>query len=348
MGNSIEKRYIVITLWLSIAISILVHFSRIFDESISHSSSQNSLVQFTFNILSEIFITFIICFLLFLINFYILKPRQTNRLNKPVTIVIAVIVSFTIVLFLSHFLFLFKSTIFPRVEAEKHESLFFFKDFFIALVVIVCIYVIKVIYQNQRNRLEIQNLKIENLQRQFDALKNQVSPHFLFNSLNSLTTLIRETPLVAQEYLNHLSSVLRYTLQANENKLVSLNDELQFVESYFFLIKLRFNQNITLSLNINKNLAEFKIPPLALQILIENAVKHNEISKRHPLELSVSTTDLNTLIVINNINKKYAPESGTGLGLVNLSNQYRILVGKEIIIKNDTINFVVEIPLLKP
>jgi LytS/YehU family sensor histidine kinase len=234
------------------------------------------------------------------------------------------------------------------VETGKHEGAFMFKDFFVALVVIISVYVIKVIYQNQQNKLEIQTLKIENLQSQFDALKNQVSPHFLFNSLNSLKTLIRETPEVAQEYLNHLSSVLRYTLQANQNKLVSLNDELQYIESYFFLIKLRFSKNIALAIDINDKLREeYRIPPLAMQILIENAIKHNEISKRNPLEIAVYTTD-DTLVVKNNINKKYSPEPGTGLGLVNLSNQYRILSMKEIDIKNDENYFIVKIPLMKP
>lgn len=347
MDNKITKKYIVLAIWLSLSISILVHFSRLFDEAISHSSSQSSIVYFICNILSELLITFVICFLLFLINFYILKPLQANKTHKPATILIALLVSFTIVLILSHYLFQLKSLIFPRVEAGRHEGAFVFKDFFVALVVIISVYVIKVIYQNQQNKLEIQALKIENLQRQFDALKNQVSPHFLFNSLNSLKTLIRETPEVAQEYLNNLSSVLRYTLQANENKLVSLNDELQFIESYFFLIKLRFNKNITLVQNISDRLMGYKLPPLALQILIENAIKHNEISKRNSLEIIVFTTD-DTLAVKNNINKKYAPESGPGVGLVNLSNQYRILVGKEIVIKNDENNFVVEIPLLKP
>ena len=347
MDHKITRKYIALTILLSLSISILVHFSRVFDETISHSSSQSSTIYFLGNILSEVLITFVICFLLFLINFYILKPFQTNRIHKPATIAIALLVSFTIVLILSHYLFQLKGLIFPRVETGRPEGAFMFKDFFVALVVIIGVYVIKVIYQNQQNRLEIQALKIENLQSQFDALKNQVSPHFLFNSLNSLKTLIRETPEVAQEYLNHLSSVLRYTLQANENKLVSLYDELQFVESYFFLIKLRFNKNISLVQKINDKLMNYKVPPLALQILIENAIKHNEISKRNSLEISVSTTDT-TLVVKNNINMKYSPEPGAGVGLVNLSNQYRILAGKEISIKKDESNFIVEIPLLKP
>ena len=201
-------------------------------------------------------------------------------------------------------------------------------------------------FKIRKNRLEIQDLKIENLQRQFDALKNQVSPHFLFNSLSSLRTLINESPEVAQEYLDHLSTVLRYTLQANENRLVSLSDELQFVESYFFLIKLRFTKNISLVQSISHELLGYKVPPLALQILLENAVRHNEISKRNPLEISISTTPTKTLVVSNTINKKFAPEPGAGVGLANLSNQYRILGDRDISIRKEDQKFIVEIPLL--
>jgi two-component system, LytTR family, sensor kinase len=95
-------------------------------------------------------------------------------------------------------------------------------------------------------------------------------------------------------------------------------------------------------------LLEYKIPPLALQILLENSIKHNEISKRNPLEISIRSTDNNSMVVTNNINKKYAPEPGTGLGLANLTNQYLILCGKEIVIRNNEQTFSVEIPLIKP
>ncbi len=345
MINPILRKYVVLTFWLSCTISILVHFSRVFDESISHSTAQSSTIYFMSNILSELLITFLICFILFHVNFYFLKPLQPNKALKWSDFLIGLLVSFVIVLVLSHYLFYFKSLIFPRVEAVKKEGAFVFKDFFVAVVVIISVYVIRIVFQNQQNKLEIQELKIQNLQSQFDALKNQVSPHFLFNSLNSLNTLIRESPGVAQEYLNHLSSVLRYTLQANQFKLVSLDDELQFVESYFFLIKLRFSENITLHQDINSKMINYKLPPLALQVLIENAIKHNEISKRNSLDISVLTTG-DSIVVKNNINKKLSPESGTGLGLVNLSNQYRILAGKEIVIKMDEHSFEVEIPLL--
>jgi sensor histidine kinase YesM len=346
MSNQITRKYIVLSLWLSLAISILVHFSSLFDEFVSITFSQQMAVRFFINALLELSITFTISFILFWINFYILKPLQSNKKINWINFTLAFAVSFGVVLLLSHYLFALKKSFLPKVDIPRSGNLFITKDFFLALVVIICIYVIRLVFQNQKNRLEIQSLKIENLQRQFDALKNQVSPHFLFNSLSSLKTLIYESPEVAQEYLNHLSSVLRYTLQANENRLVSLNDELQFVESYFFLIKLRFTKNITMVQSISNELLGYKVPPLALQILMENAVRHNEISKRNPLEISIATTQNQTLIVINTINKKFTPEPGAGVGLVNLSNQYRILGDRDISIRKEDQNFIVEIPLL--
>ena len=347
MNNFTIKKYIVLTLRLSIAISILVHFSSVFDEIFSNSFTEIKMFKYICNVLLELFITFFICFILFGLNFYILRPFQPNKISKPLSIFFAFLVSFTIVSILSHFLFDFKNIIVPKVDIYNNGKNHVFKDFFEALVVIVSVFVIKVAYQNQQNKLEIQSLKIENLQRQYDALKNQVSPHFLFNALNSLKTLIRESPDVAQEYVNQLSSVLRYTLKANESKLVVLNDELQFVASYFYLIKMRYSHNITMVQHINDKMLMYKIPPLAIQTLIENAVKHNEISKRNPLEILIYSSDNDTLIIKNNINKKFAQESGTGLGLVNLTNQYSILANKEIEITKDDTNFIVEIPLLK-
>lgn len=346
MANSITRKYIVLSLWLSLAISILVHFSSLFDEFVSSTFTQQMAVRFFINALLELSITFTISFILFWINFYILKPLQSNKKINWINFTLAFVVSFFVVLILTHYLFALKKGFLPKADIPRSGHLFITKDFFLALVVIICIYVIRLVFQNQKNRLEIQSLKIENLQRQFDALKNQVSPHFLFNSLSSLRTLINESPEVAQEYLDHLSTVLRYTLQANENRLVSLSDELQFVESYFFLIKLRFTKNISLVQSISNELLGYKVPPLALQILLENAVRHNEISKRNPLEISIATTPDQTLVVSNTINKKFAPEPGAGVGLANLSNQYRILGDRDISIRKEDQKFIVEIPLL--
>lgn len=347
MDSKISKEYIKIALWLSIAISILEHFSSVLDEIINTDYIKVSFIWLSANIMAELIITFLISFLLFIVNYYLLKPNRYSRINKTFSVIIAFMLSFILMFLLGHYLFMVKRLIFVGLDSGVHKSAFMFRDFITALAVVISVLVIRIINQNNQNRLEIQNLKIENLQRQFDALKNQISPHFLFNSLNSLKTLIRETPDIAQEYLNQLASVLRYTLQANENKLVSVQDELKFIESYFFLVKIRFGNNIQMQQQIKEKSLLYKMPPFALQILIENAIKHNEISKRNPLEIIISETPNDTVLIKNNINQKLNPELGTGLGLANLTNQYRILSGKEISISKDDSFFIVELPLLK-
>ncbi len=303
--------------------------------------------MFILNTFLEFFITFFISLVLFNLNYFILQPHEVTKKTGGFRILISLAISYMIVLFLSDFLFQIKRQLHLNELSHGTQNIYFFRDIFIVLVVFVSVLIIKVIFQNQQNRWEIQQLKIENLSRQFEALKAQLSPHFLFNSLTALKTLISDSPAVAEQYTSHLSSVLRYTLQASEKKLVSLSDEIKFVDSYFFLVQMRYNKNISLQLDIDNKWMQFRLPPLALQILVENAIRHNEISKNKPLELTIVTSE-KSISVTNSINSKITLEPGTGIGLSNLSNQYRLLSEKEISITSDNTRFCVEIPLLEP
>jgi len=224
---------------------------------------------------------------------------------------------------------------------------FLLKNFWIPALVIACALVIRLIFQKQSVQIENEKLRRESLQSQYESLKNQLSPHFLFNSLTALKTLITEAPDQAQEYVNNLSKALRYTLQSNEKQLVTLKEEMDFTESYLFLIRLRFDTSLTVVTAIDGSFYDFKIPPLTIQTLVENAVKHNEISKRKPLTITIRTTKDATLIVTNNIQAKITEEEGTGIGLTNLSKQIQMLFDKDIIISNDNNEFSVEVPLIK-
>ena len=146
-------------------------------------------------------------------------------------------------------------------------------------------------------KLENEELKREALQSQFESLKNQLSPHFLFNSLTALKILINEAPDTAQNYVNSLSKALRYTLQSNEKQLVTLKEEMDFMESYLFLIRMRFDTNLLVNTSINAKYLSHRLPPLTIQTLVENAIKHNEISRRSPLRIDISTTENDSLIV---------------------------------------------------
>jgi LytS/YehU family sensor histidine kinase len=234
----------------------------------------------------------------------------------------------------------------PRPETHRNE--FDYTNFFVSGLVVGCVLIIRLIFQKQTINLENEALKREALQSQFESLKNQLSPHFLFNSLTALKILINEAPETAQNYVNSLSKALRYTLQSNEKQLVTLKEEMIFMDSYLYLIKLRFDTNLSVNTNIKEEYSSYRLPPLTIQTLVENAIKHNEVSRENPLRINLETTDNGKLTVWNDIQEKITEEEGSGIGLTNLSKQFQILTGADITISNRNNRFRVEVPLIKP
>lgn len=305
------------------------------------------LVSFT-HLGAELLITFIVALLMFTLNFFILRPVETHRKLMLWNIILAVGLTVISVYILNHFLYSFKNMIDLGPRPRGHRDEFDYTNFFVSALVVGCVLIIRLIYQKQIVKLENETLRREALQSQFESLKNQLSPHFLFNSLTALKTLIREAPDTAQNYVNNLSKALRYTLQSNEKQLVTLKEEMIFMESYLYLIKMRFDTNLSVITSIKENYFSYRLPPLTIQTLLENAIKHNEISKEKPLIITIITTDNEMLAVWNNIQEKITEEEGTGIGLTNLSKQFQLLIGKDISISNQNNQFRVEIPLIKP
>lgn len=231
---------------------------------------------------------------------------------------------------------------------NRHHDELLFQNFFSSALVLASIFIIRLIYQKQTYELENEKLRTESLQSQFESLKNQMSPHFLFNTLTALKSLIRESPDLADQYVNHLAQVLRYTLQSNEKKTVTLREEMEFTESYLFLIEMRYGNNLTIKTDIQERYLSFELPPLTIQTLLENAVKHNEISTKKPLTIVIQTNEHAELLVHNPIQNKLTPEQGTGIGLTNLSKQFQILGERDIQIIQENNEFSVVIPLIKP
>jgi LytS/YehU family sensor histidine kinase len=285
---------------------------------------------------------------MFTLNYFILKPIEKHGKIKVLTIVLAVFLTVISVFVLNHFFFSLLNMIDPEPHPMGYRDEFIYRNFFVSGLVIGCILIIRLINQKQFVQVENETLKSEALQSQFESLKNQLSPHFLFNSLTALKTLISDSPDIAQNFVNNLSKALRYTLQSNEKQLVTLKEEMDFTESYLFLIKLRFDTNLTVLTLINEKLLNHRLPPLTIQALVENAVKHNEISKRKPLTITIETDKDINLVVRNNIQEKITNEAGTGIGLVNLSRQFQILFGRDISISNKNNEFRVEVPLINP
>ncbi|MDO1445659.1 histidine kinase [Rhodocytophaga aerolata] len=193
---------------------------------------------------------------------------------------------------------------------------------------------------------EREALEKKNLQSQLESLKNQVSPHFLFNSLNSLSGLVEEDPKRAVRFIEELSTIYRYLLQSNEKQLTSLRKELEFIEAYFYLLQTRFEEGLSLETDTAPGLNDYLLPPLTLQILIENAVKHNMISEAMPLHIRIYTDEAGNLIVSNNLQKRKHSVPSNKMGLVNISAKYQLLNQPDIIINKTSTHFQVIVPLI--
>jgi sensor histidine kinase YesM len=186
----------------------------------------------------------------------------------------------------------------------------------------------------------------ENIQSQLEVLKSQIDPHFLFNSLNTLAALIDDTNEPAQKYLEQLSDVYRYVLLSKDKNTVTLEEEMKFVESYSYLIKARFRDNVQIDNQISAEYHKYMVPPLTLQMLVENAIKHNIISKDKPLTIRIISENNEYLSIENNIQEKSTFEKSTKVGLQNIINRYNFLTPKKIEILNKNQIFSVKIPLL--
>ncbi|NVO19949.1 MAG: PAS domain S-box protein [Bacteroidetes bacterium] len=186
----------------------------------------------------------------------------------------------------------------------------------------------------------------ENLQSQFDVLKQQVNPHFLFNSLNVLTSLIRLEPDLAEKFTEHLSKVYRYVLENKDNELVQLSTELDFLDAYLFLLNIRFMNKLQVNINISDRHKDGQVIPLAMQLLIENAIKHNAMSKKSPLVIDIFVDDQCYLNIINNLQAREAHMSSTGVGLQNIQNRYRLLNNTVPQFEKTETQFIARIPLI--
>lgn len=193
---------------------------------------------------------------------------------------------------------------------------------------------------------EAEQLKKENLQSQLESLKSQINPHFLFNSLSTLSSLVSEDPKRAEWFIDELSAVYRYLLQTNAQTLNTLEQEMGFVRAYFNLLKTRFGDGLEWELAIQKRHLHWLLPPLTLQLLIENAVKHNIVSPKQPLLIRIYTDDNNGLFVVNSLQKKINAGPSSGTGLNNISKKFQLLKQPEILVQETATSFLVMVPLM--
>lgn len=193
---------------------------------------------------------------------------------------------------------------------------------------------------------EKEALKRAQIENELKVLSSQINPHFLFNSLNTLMSIIPEDTQLALDFTRKFSDVYRYVLQSKNQDLVSLQEELKFVDSYIFLMKIRYGDNLNIQNEIPAEAMNKKVPPLALQMIVENATKHNTISSIKNLHIKLSYESPDQLVVWNNCNLKMQTEAGTGTGLENIRRRYHYLADKDIEVNPSEDEFTVKLPLL--
>ena len=199
-----------------------------------------------------------------------------------------------------------------------------------------------------KNALKLQQqaaeLQKENNAARYTALQSQLNPHFLFNSLNTLIAEIEYNPTNAVRFTRNLSDVYRYVLQAQDKALTTLAEELEFIKSYLFLHEVRLGDCITCNIAISPEAMEYQLPPLTLQLLVENVIKHNSINTNKPMEIKIRIKDY-FLIISNPIHSK-KNDMTSGVGLQNLSNRCKLMIGTDIVITNENQIFTVKVPLI--
>ena len=193
-----------------------------------------------------------------------------------------------------------------------------------------------------------QQLQNEKVQFQFQVLRNQVNPHFLFNSFNTLISTIEENPVMAVDYVEQLSEFFRNIVNYRDKDVITLGEEISVLQTYFYLQQKRFGENLKLNIVVPEEVKKHTfIPPLTLQLLLENAIKHNAVSKEKQLMINLFIENGKYLVIKNNINLKITKEASEGMGLQNIINRYNLLSNEPVSINNDGVNFTVSLPTLK-
>ena len=229
------------------------------------------------------------------------------------------------------------------IEGENEQ--FYYIAFFISAIVTSIFYAFYYFRYSQETKVKEQKIIAGTASAKFDALKHQLDPHFLFNSLNVLTSLIEENPTAATKFTTLLSKVYRYVLEQKNKELVTVAEELNFARQYMSLINMRFEDSIVFTISDTISNLEAKVVPLALQLLLENAVKHNQITPSKKLYISIFEENGN-LVIKNNVQPRQVVKESSGVGLQNIRQRYYLLTDRPVSIKKDEKEFYISIPML--
>lgn len=281
-------------------------------------------------------------FIIFLLKRYKGELFKTNNLSKGILGGIAITVASLFFLRLFTEIIIEGESLSEFIAGEHIQ--YYYVSFIISALVTAIFYGVYYYRYTQERKVKEQKIIAGTASAKFDALKNQLDPHFLFNSLNVLTSLIEENPEAATKFTTSLSKVYRYVLEQKNKDLVTVAEELKFAELYMSLIKMRFEDSIVFTIDTISN-PEAKVVPLALQLLLENAVKHNQVTPSKKLHIRI-TEENGNLVIKNNVQPKQVIKESSGVGLRNIRQRYYILTNRPVTIQQNEKEFSIAIPML--
>ncbi|WP_046744303.1 2TM domain-containing protein [Kordia zhangzhouensis] len=280
---------------------------------------------------------------------YINSPNKFSHYIRKYRLIVGIIGSIILTIFtvflarIVHRIFIAGESYQELFNAKELE--FYFNALIITVVFSVFFHAIYFYKELQKNKVKEQKIIAGTASAQFDALKNQLDPHFLFNSLNVLSSLIDENPRQAQKFTSGLSKVYRYVLEQKNKELVTVDEELKFAQTYMSLLKMRFEDSIVFEAPTEASNPESKVVPLSLQLVLENAVKHNMVTPSKPLHIKIYEEGGN-LVIQNNLQEKQIVKKSSGVGLNNIKQRYDLLTQRKVHINKTASDFRVAIPML--
>jgi len=343
-----ENSFLILTSLLIALVNTLPYLSTIFYADVN---SGNIFMRPNFILLRSIWY-FIHSFISLLVFAYFnyqwkrtLLPKHFGPKSKTALLILYNLILLALLLFLT---VLFAEYTIGNPFGQR-GAVFFYLWKYILLVpfAVLIAYILFLLTKTRIIELENVKLKKESLTSQLKSLKDQINPHFLFNSLNTLSSVIRVGKKEsALRFVDDLSNVYRYVLERYKENTVQLADELKVLESYIFMLKERFGDKLVIHIDIPEKIQSAVVPPMALHVLIENAIKHNEVSAASPLIIDVKGAN-EEIVVRNKLQKKIMDQDKLGLGLSNLSKRYELLSGQEIFITASESEFIVKIPIIR-
>ncbi|MCY2687970.1 sensor histidine kinase [Salinimicrobium sp. TH3] len=345
------KQWLLKLMLRALILSFLVFFTMVYIHQGSLIFNEDGSAIFNRITIFEFSATVLFLFLVFLVHRGISKFINNYRLAnydsfyRGLMEAILVIISTVILLYLC--LFVPFRFIFPNIEIPPDRIRF--NNVVMAIITLFFYYFVERERSKkllQKEMLHAARLQKENFQAQLQSLKSQVSPHFLFNSLNVLRSLILQDPEKASDFTERLSDLYRAFLENSDQQLIPLKKELEVVKSYIFLLETRFGSAVKFELDISAEVEQLQLPPGALQMLIENAIKHNGSTRKKPLRIKI-TVEEDYLCVENNLQPRLDEVRSTNTGLENIRRRYDYFTDREVEIQNSKEKFIVKLPLLK-